>query len=309
MTSEHRPKLVVLAGPTSVGKTALSLPLADQFGAHIINADSMQVYRYLNIGTAKPSAEEQQRAVHHLIDIVDPDQPFDAAKYLDLARPLIEDLDRQGIPMVVVGGTGFYLRSLLKGLFPGPGQDPEIRERLNQERDQTGSPAMHQRLAKVDPVTAERLHPNDSVRIIRALEVFEMTGRPISEFQQDHGLAERPYEVLFYGLTLDRDELYQRIDQRTRIMFNSGLVDEVKSILALGYSPDLKPLQAIGYREVADHLQGRLTLEQAIYETAKKTRQYAKRQYTWFRHQADLIWVSPSDLDRVQTETAAFWEK
>jgi tRNA dimethylallyltransferase len=309
MTSEHRPKLVVLAGPTSVGKTALSLPLADRFGAHVVNADSLQVYRHLDIGTAKPSTEEQQRAVHHLIDIVDPDEPFDAAKYLDLARPLMSDLDRQGVPIVVVGGTGLYLRSLLKGLFPGPGQDPEIRARLNQERDELGSPALHRRLAEVDHQTAQRLHPNDSVRIIRALEVFEMTGRPISDFQQQHALAERPYEVLFYGLTVPRDELYRRIDQRTRIMFDSGLVDEVKNILDMGYSPDLKPLQAIGYRQVVDHLQGRLTLDQAIRETAKKTRQYAKRQYTWFRHQADLIWVSPSEVDRVEAEAAAFWKK
>ena len=305
--SDLRPKLIVLAGPTGVGKTGLSLTLAQRFGAHLVNADSLQVYRWLDIGTAKPTADEQARAPHYLIDVVDPDQDFDAAAYLKLARPLIRDLDTSGKPVVVVGGTGLYLRSLLHGLFEGPGRDPAIRAALKEEARTLGREALHVRLAQVDPAAARRLHPRDLFRVVRALEVFEVTGRPISELQEEHGLGEAPYQTLFYCLNLPRELLYQRIEERARQMFAAGLVEEVAGLLDRGYSPELKPLQSIGYKQVVQHLSGKLTREEACAETTKQTRRLAKRQLTWYRAQPDLRWVSPESVTKVTAEAAEFW--
>ena len=182
--SPKKPKLVVIAGPTAVGKTGLSLALAGRLSVEIVNSDSLQVYRYLDIGTAKPTREEQNLVPHHLIDVVDPDQPFDAAQYLNMARPIIEDISRRQKTPLVVGGTGLYLRSLLKGLFTGPGQSPDIRKRIKEEAKKLGLAALHERLAEVDPEAAAQIHPNDLVRVERALEVYELTGRPISSFKQ-----------------------------------------------------------------------------------------------------------------------------
>lgn len=302
-----RPRLIVLAGPTGVGKTSLSLTLAQKFGAEIINADSMQVYRHMDIGTAKPAPAELAQARHHLIDIVDPDQDFDAAEYLRLARPLITKLDRLQTPVLVVGGAGLYLRSLLRGLFQGPGHDPRIRDRLKKEAKALGREALHARLAQTDPKAAARLHPNDLVRVMRALEVMELTGRPISEFQAEHNLAENPYDVLFFCLTLPREELYARIEARTREMFEQGLVEEVEGLLARGYLPELKTMKAIGYKQVVRHVKGRLTREEAAREIMTQTRHYAKRQLTWFKSQPDVRPLSPRAADQAAEEAERFW--
>jgi len=302
-----RPRVVVLAGPTGVGKTYLAISLAGECGAEIINADSMQVYRFMDIGTAKPTLEEQARARHHLIDLVDPDQHFDAALYLRLARSLISQLSEKKTPVLVVGGAGLYLRSLLRGLFPGPGQSEQIRQRLHREAELQGRAALYARLAEADPETAGRVHPHDLVRIIRALEVYESTGRPMSVFQAEHALRERPYQVLFFCLGLPRAELYARIEARTREMFRLGLVKEVEELLARGYSPELKPMQAIGYRQVVRYIQGRLTLEEAQAEIIKQTRRYAKRQLTWFRAQPEVIWRSPQETATILKEAGRFW--
>ena len=288
-----RPKLVVLAGPTGVGKTSTAIELAENMGGEIVNADSMQVYRYLDIGTAKPSIEERSRVPHHLIDVIDPDQAFDAAAYLDLARPLIADLDRRGIPGFVVGGTGFYLRSLIQGLFSGPGSDPVVRDRLKEEAGSLGREALHERLTLVDPPAAARIHPHDLFRVVRALEVFEITGKPISVWQREHGLSDRPYEVLFFGLTLPREILNDRIAQRTGFMIEAGLIEEVRRLLER-YPSALKPFRAIGYKQVVEHLAGRLDRTAMEAEVVKQTRRYAKRQLTWLRAQPDVIWTDPN---------------
>lgn len=305
---DNRPKIIVLGGPTGVGKTRASLALAETFGAQIVNADSMQVYRYMDIGTAKPTAEEQALARHHLVDVVSPDEDFDAARYLRLARPLIDELDRAGIPVIVVGGTGLYLRSLLKGLFQGPGKDERVRAGLVVEAEEKGLSELFARLVRVDPEAARRLHPHDRVRIIRALEVFELTGRTISEFQVEHGLREAPYQVLFYCLNLERETLYQRIEDRTRDMFEQGLADEVRGLMDRGYSPEIKPMKAIGYKQTVSYVTGHISLEEAIRETMKQTRRFAKRQLTWYRAQENLVWRRPDDLDALLEQAETFWK-
>lgn len=303
-----RPKVVVLAGPTGVGKTSLAISLAVKFGAEIISADSMQVYRYLDIGTAKPTSSEREKAVHHLIDLLDPDQEFDVAAYLARARPLINELHERRVPILVVGGTGFYVRSLIRGLFKGPGSDAVIRARLKQEARDSSKEDLHDRLAQVDPETAARLHPHDLFRVIRALEVFELTGRTISSFHTEHGLAEKPYQVLLCALTLPWEELYGRIEARTRRMFEAGLVEEVQSLLKRGYTPDLKPLKSIGYKQVVDFLTGTISLDQARVEMTRMTRRYAKRQMTWLRSQPDIFRISYDRKNELKEKVSKFWE-
>ncbi len=303
-----RPKVVVLAGPTGAGKTSLAISLALKFGAEIVSADSMQVYRYLDIGTAKPSSSDREKAVHHLIDLVDPDQEFDVAAYLARARPLINELHERRVPILVVGGTGFYVRSLIRGLFKGPGSDAVIRARLKQEARDSSKEDLHDRLTQVDPETAARLHPHDLFRVIRALEVFELTGRTLSSFHTEHGLAEKPYQVLLYALTLPCEELYGRIEARTERMFEAGLVEEVQSLLNRGYTPDLKPLKSIGYKQVVDFLAGIVSLDQARAEMIKMTRRYAKRQMTWLRSQPDVFRISYDDKNELKEKVSKFWE-
>jgi tRNA dimethylallyltransferase len=304
-----RPKLVVLAGPTGIGKTSLAIALARRFRAEIISADSMQIYRGMDIGTAKPTPAERAKAKHHLVDVVDPDQDFDVAAYLALARPLIAELHGRGIPILVVGGTGFYVRSLIRGLFDGPGSDPVIRARLKEEARVSSREALHARLAQVDPDAAARLHPNDLFRVSRALEVFELTGRPISSFQIEHGLAEKPYQVLFCALTLPREECYRRIEVRTERMFEAGLVEEVRGLLDRGYTPDLSPLKSIGYKQVVEFLAGALDLEQTKAEIIKMTKRYAKRQMTWLRSQPDVLHFSYGDDEAVMDKVFDFWAR
>jgi tRNA dimethylallyltransferase len=301
------PRIVVISGPTGVGKTGLAVELAREFNAQIINCDSMQVYRYMDVGTAKPTPEEQAKARHYLIDVVDPDQDFDAAAYLEAARPVIDALDKAGVPVIVAGGTGLYLRSLLYGLFTGPGRNPAIRARLKTEAKALGREALHDRLADVDPVTAARLHPRDFVRVERALEVFEMTGRPISAFQADHALGDAPYRTLFFCLHLERGVLYERIEQRTRIMFDLGLVDEVQELLDRGFSPNLKSMSGIGYKEVCRFIAGRASSAQTCSDIVTNTRRLAKRQLTWYRSQREVTWSDPAEKDRIFSACRAFW--
>jgi len=219
----NKPKVIVICGPTGIGKTSVGIRLAEKLGGEIISADSMQIFRYMDIGTAKPTADEQNRVIHHLIDIVDPDEDFDAVRFAEIARDRVMQLHHRGVMPVVVGGTGLYIKALLQGLFQSNPVDPQIRERLSQEAAENGSISLHDRLKQVDPDTANRLHPNDAYRIIRALETIESTGRSITEHHQDHGFADEPFHALKIGLQMDRQKLYDRIDQRVNLMIDAGL--------------------------------------------------------------------------------------
>jgi tRNA dimethylallyltransferase len=292
-----RPRVIVICGPTAVGKTAAGIEVARACNGEIIGADSMQVYRYMDIGTAKPTAAEQAAVRHHLIDVVDPDEPFDAAAYLTLGRRVLADLFHRRKTPVVVGGTGLYIKALLYGLFRSDARDPGgVRERLRAEADSQGAAALHHRLARCDPQTAARLHPNDTVRILRALEVFEVTGRPISALQREHRFGDAPFHTLKLGLSLDREALYRRIDRRVEAMVAAGLEEEVRALLARGYGPHLKSMQSIGYSHMAAFIAGAVSRADCIRTLQRDTRRFAKRQLTWFRVDPDIHWLSP---DRV----------
>ncbi|PWB81368.1 MAG: tRNA (adenosine(37)-N6)-dimethylallyltransferase MiaA [Candidatus Methylomirabilota bacterium] len=289
-----RPPLIVLVGPTASGKSALALALAERVSGEIVAADSMQVYRDLDIGTAKPTAGDRDRVPHHLLDIVAPDQPFTAADYARLASAAIVDIRTRGRLPIVVGGTGLYVRALLYGLVAGPGELTPLREALNREAAQGGSAILYQRLQAVDPEAAAAIHPNDLFRIVRALEVAAVSGRPIStlraEGRRDHKPIPGP--ILKFGLERNRQELYRRIDARVDVMMTQGLLREVRGLLAQGYNGTLRPLRAIGYRHMIEYLEGRSSLDGAVASLKRDTRRYAKRQFTWFRHQDECEWLS-----------------
>jgi tRNA dimethylallyltransferase len=302
---EAKPKIVIILGPTAVGKTDISLELASSFAGEIVSADSMQVYRHLDIGTSKPTRQERERVPHHLIDIVDPDGEFNAALFRGLADGIIGKL--QGEKAVfVVGGTGLYVRALTGGLIEGPGPDEELRKSYRDEMEREDPAALYERLRELDPRAAGRIHPHDTVRIVRALEIAELTGEPISEKQGQHGFRESRYEYLKIGLFRDREELYRRIDDRAAQMIEAGLVDETAKILGMGYSEKIRPLQSLGYRYFIQYINGRATLEEALRSMQRDTRHYARRQMTWFRGEGDIVWFHPDQTASLKERIDSF---
>jgi tRNA dimethylallyltransferase len=285
--------LLIIVGPTAVGKTEISLAIAEEIGAEIISADSMQVYRGMDIGTAKPTPDERARVPHHLIDAADPKEEFSAGRYVQFADEAIEDIRRRGKIPLVVGGTGMYVRALLQGIFEGPGADFKLREALFEtERKEPG--ILYNQLKNKDKKAAEKIHPSDTRRIIRALEVFEKSGKPISEKQSQWGNKSR-YDCKIAGLTMPRPELYKRIDVRVDKMFEIGLLEEVKRLKNEGCTREMSSMHALGYKQLMAHLDGELTLDEAIRLIKRDTRHYAKRQYTWFNGQEGVQWVDISD--------------
>ena len=284
-------RLLCLLGPTAVGKTEIAIQLAQQLDAEIVSVDSRQIYRQMDIGTAKPTAEEQQAARHHLIDCVDISQPFSVADYQSLADTVIADIQNRGKRVLLVGGAGLYFRAIVDGLFEGPGADPLLRERLEQEAAQRGVDVLHERLRACDPASADRIHPNNIVRVIRALEVYELTGIPMSEHQQQWHPQKQRYPFIAFGLTMPRALLYRRIEQRVDVMLANGLIAEVESLLAAGYTRDTVALQSFGYRELIAYLDGECTYLQAVQQLKQNTRRFAKRQLTWFRKDTRIEWI------------------
>lgn len=287
-----RPELIVIAGPTASGKTARAIELARRIGAEIVSADSQQVYRFFDIGTAKPSEEELAAVRHHLVSVVDPSETFTARRYQELADAAIADIAARGKRVVVVGGTGLYLRVLLHGVVPVPAADPAVRARLEAEAREQGRQALHRRLAEADPLAAAKVSPTDLVRIIRALEIFELTGRTATEHRSAHGFAEDRYPYRLFVLSPPRDALYAAINRRTRAMFEAGLEAEVRSLVARGYR-DAAPMRSVGYAQALGIVEGRLGREEGIEQAARETRRYAKRQLTWFRKERGAQLISP----------------
>jgi tRNA dimethylallyltransferase len=290
---------LLISGPTAVGKSAVALELARRCNAEIINGDSLQVYRYLDIGTAKPDIAERGLLPHHLFDILDPDQPFNATDFQRRADTVIAEIHSRGALPLVVGGTGLYLKALLFGLCQMPEIKPEIRTRLESRLGQEGSESLHAELSRYDATMAARLAPRDKTRVLRALEIVLATGKSITYFQDQHKFLSSRYNFLHVFLDLDREQLYQRINRRVELMIETGLRDEVQNLLEKGYSPEIKPLQSIGYRQMIEHLAGHLTFDQAISDTKQATRRYAKRQLTWFRNDKYALRVDVADWQKI----------
>ncbi len=299
-SATEKPKIIIICGPTGIGKTTVAVDLAQHFSGQIIGADSMQIYKYMDIGTAKPTAEEQNRVAHHMIDIVEPDETFDAARYTGLARAKIFELNQQNITPFVVGGTGLYIKALLYGLFNAEGSDPDVRRRLKEEATVHGIEYLHARLGRLDPESARRLHTHDTYRILRALEVAETTGKPITRHHQEHGFLEQPFRSLKIGLNMDRTNLYEGINARVGAMISAGFVDEVRNLLARGYAGDLKSMQSIGYRHMIDYIEGRLSWEECTLTLKRDHRRYAKRQLTWFGADPEIIWKEPGQTNAIR---------
>ncbi len=289
MSESQKPPLWILVGPTAVGKTEISCRVAEWLNGEIISADSMQVYRGMDIGTSKPSWEIRAEIPHHLIDVTEPTELFDVVQYRQLALQAISEILRCRKNPIVVGGSGLYVRVLLKGIFSGPTANNELRQELYQEAAVAGTAALHQRLGQIDPFTAQTTHPNDVRRIIRALEVYDQCQKPLSLLKADRQSLKEQYDVRIVGLNRHRADLYERINRRVDQMFAQGLIQECESLNLLGLSQTAS--QALGYREVFSYLSGKISLEECIHLVKRNTRRYAKRQMTWFRHEEGVSWI------------------
>ncbi|MEE8349288.1 MAG: tRNA (adenosine(37)-N6)-dimethylallyltransferase MiaA [Acidobacteriota bacterium] len=295
--------LVALLGPTATGKSRLALAAAAALDGEIINCDSMQMYRHLQIGTTKPTPEQRMLAPHHLYDLVDPDEYFGAGRYMKEARRVCREIASRGKISIVVGGTGLYLRALLEGVFEGPGRSEEIRERLKRVEQRRGLGYLYAWIEEKDPGAARKIQPQDRIRIIRTLEIYLLTGKPISELQA-HREPLKNLSILKIGINLPREVLYDRINRRVNEMFRSGLVEEVQQLLDRGYGPECKGFQALGYRHAMETVRGGLSREEAIARIQMDTRRYAKRQMTWFRQEKEVHWLTvpgedPTALDQL----------
>ena len=296
--------VVVLVGPTAVGKSRVAVEVAKAFETEVLTADSRQVYRGMDVGTDKPIPEERQAVPHRLIDLVNPDEPFNTGLYRRQALNEIERLHRDLRLPLVVGGTGLYVRTLIKGLCDAPPSDPIVRAALRQDAKDQGHDRLYARLVAVDPVAAARLHPRDESKVIRALEVYQLSGRRMSEFQEGHRFAERPFSVLIIGLNRDRSALYRRIEERIDWQLAHGLIEETTQLLAQGYQRDSAAMKGLGYRHVAEHLAGEYDAAEMVRRFKLDTRHFSKRQMTWFRKEPGIQWLTIEESESAQ-HTAA----
>lgn len=288
-------RIVIIAGPTASGKSALAIDLALELKGEIVSADSMQVFKRMDIGTAKPSKDDLQKVPHHLIGIVEPNDDYTAARFRDDAIKAIADIRSRGKNVFIAGGTGLYIKALTQGLFPGPKADPDLRRALEKE----GAEALYERLRKIDPETAASIHPNNLVRVVRAVEVYELTGTPMSTFQKGHGFKDESFECLKIGIDIPREALYRRIDERVDRMIEAGLVEETRLLHDAGFGWDLKPMLGLGYKEVSMFLRGECALTEAVALLKRNTRRYAKRQLTWFKSDPAVRWFPPEEKDKI----------
>lgn len=309
---KSKQRIVAIVGPTAVGKTNLVLQLANHLDGEIVNVDSMQIYRYMDIGTAKPSREEQREVRHHLIDIVNPDEEYNVSRFVNDAERVCSDIISRGKWPILTGGTGLYLKGFQEGVFDIAGDGAvaedeaalQLRARLENELLEKGRAHLFGRLQKCDSVSAARIHPNDTYRLLRALQVFEQTGIAWSVHlarQQQALIDSNKRSILKIGLTCDREQLYKRINNRTREMFETGLLDEVRNLLGMGYGPNLKAMQSIGYRHAVKFLAGEWDKEEALRLMARDTRRYAKRQFTWFKKDRQIRWFAPDQVAEISS--------
>ncbi|KAF6575011.1 tRNA (adenosine(37)-N6)-dimethylallyltransferase MiaA [Paenibacillus sp. FSL M8-0228] len=308
MTVAPKPKLLVLVGPTAVGKTKLSIEMARQFDAEIISGDSMQVYRHMDVGTAKISEQEMEGIKHHLIDIHEPEYPYSVAQFQEDCRRLIPDIQSRGKLPFIVGGTGLYVESVCyEYQFSEVGADEAFRQEQLDYAEQFGADALHARLQAVDPESALRLHPNDRRRVVRALEIYHVSGTTLSS-QLASQKKESPYQLCIVGLTMDRQMLYKRIEDRIDGMLDQGLVAEVTSLMERGVRSDAISMQGLGYKEISSYLRGEVSLEEAVTWLKRDTRHFAKRQLSWFRHMKDIQWVDVTDFGNFSAHAAQIHE-
>ncbi len=295
---ENQKNLIILTGPTAAGKTALSIRLAKAVGGEIISADSMQVYRHMDIGSAKVTHEEMDGVCHHLIDVLEPDEEFHVVKFQEMAKKAIKEIYDKGKIPILVGGTGFYIQSVLYDIdFTQTDEDEDFREQLENLAREKGNEFLFEKLRRIDPKACENLHPNNVKRVIRAIEFYEKSGgKRISEHNEEQHEKPSPYCYTYFVLTDDRAILYEKINRRVDNMLANGLVEEVKHLKEMGCSKDLVSMQGLGYKEILDYLEGVCTLEDAVYRIKRDTRHFAKRQITWFKRERDVIWVSRQDF-------------
>lgn len=292
--------VIVIFGPTASGKTRLSIKLAKEIGGEIISADSMQIYKFMDIGTAKPTREEMEGIRHYMIDEVYPDEEYSVAKYKKKALEYIKEIISKGKIPIIVGGTGLYINSLIYNIdFSEIETDWNLREKLKKEADEKGSAYLHDKLKAIDPEAARKIHVNDVRRIIRAIEVYESTGKTISHFQKVSRLKPPEYNYIKFGLVMDRSKLYDRINKRVDVMIEKGLVDEVKKLVELGYDKNTIAMQGLGYKEILAYLRGEYSLDEAVEILKRETRRYAKRQITWFKRIEDVYWI---DMDKFHND-------
>ena len=296
-------KLIIINGPTAVGKTAVSVELALRIDGEIISADSMQVYRGMDIGTAKIRPEEMRGVPHHLIDIIDPDKPFSVLEFKALAKQCIDEITARGHVPIIAGGTGFYIQAVLYDIdFTQYDDDrqAEIRKRLEDELQKNGALYLFERLKKIDPVYADIIHPNNTKRLLHGLEFYELTGKRLSEHNEEQAVRESPYDFRYFVLTDDRDSIYERINKRVDIMMDDGLEAEVRKLLDKGYTEDMQSMLGIGYKEMCDYIEGRATYEEAVDAIKRETRHYAKKQLTWFKREHEVEFIDIRDYpDRI----------
>ena len=302
---DRKQKIIALVGPTAIGKTELALVVAEEFGCEIISMDSMQIYKYMDIGTAKPTVEERQRVLHHLLDFVDPAEPYNVGCYVADARRVIKQIaGRDRLPMLV-GGTGLYMSRLLDGIFELPDVPKEIRDKVQKILQEKGHAYLHAELKKVDPESAARIHPHDSQRLTRAMEIWQTTGITWSRYlsiEQEQRAKQRAYfDVMKIGLNCDRTILYTRINKRVEIMVEEGILQEVENLLAMGYSRELNPMQSIGYKHMVNYIDKIWQWDESLAYLARDTRRYAKRQLTWFGRDGEINWFRPDEIEAARS--------
>ena len=303
----EKKSLVILTGPTAVGKTALSLVLAKQIGGEIVSADSMQVYRYMDIGSAKISPKEMAGVPHHLINVLDPKESFNVVMFQQMAREAMEGIYSRGHIPILVGGTGFYIQAVVRDIdFTESKDDPVFRAACDELIRKDGPEALHEKLREIDPASAEAIHPHNSKRVARALEYYHLTGRPISAHNREQQEKESPYAFAYFVLNDKREKLYEQIDRRVDGMLAEGLLDEVRSLVEMGCGRQQVSMQGLGYKELLEYLEGTISYEEAVYRIKRDTRHFAKRQITWFKRERDVIWVNKDNFDYDDRQILAF---